>query len=329
MKLSKDEILKKANASCKNTLMETIHIKFVDAGEDFVIAKMPVTNKVHQPDGVLHGGATVALADIAGVSLAITQGHSAKSYVGFGKNTSAAENSRTVAGNAAFNIAVSDVVTVGIDGLSATISGTAYGVGNLVAFITAIQAKWNSNYVTGIVKSATTVKWLLTSDSDQFGAALANPTKSLIFTARDKGTPAIGVVPTVTITVASNTNTNLGYIIGNSQSKTNATADNGASGTALMLKITADTAGETLSEIGNNADGFSVAAKGAAVVFAGSGNATELLSTYKPNGAVASSAAATALNIFPTQSRSDVVNGEEANAAVASNAVSYTRVGWL
>ena len=66
MKLSKDEILKKANASCKDTLMETLQIEFVDAGDDFVIAKMPVTKKVHQPDGVLHGGATVALAETVG-----------------------------------------------------------------------------------------------------------------------------------------------------------------------------------------------------------------------------------------------------------------------
>lgn len=66
MKLSKDEILKKANVSCKNTLMETLQIEFVDAGENFVIANMPVTSKVHQPDGVLHGGATVALAETVG-----------------------------------------------------------------------------------------------------------------------------------------------------------------------------------------------------------------------------------------------------------------------
>ena len=63
MKISKDEILKKANESCKDSLMETLHIEFVDAGDDFVIAKMPVTKRVHQPDGVLHGGATVALAE--------------------------------------------------------------------------------------------------------------------------------------------------------------------------------------------------------------------------------------------------------------------------
>ena len=66
MKISKDEILKKANESCKDSLMETLHIEFVDAGDDFVIAKMPVTKRVHQPDGVLHGGATVALAETVG-----------------------------------------------------------------------------------------------------------------------------------------------------------------------------------------------------------------------------------------------------------------------
>lgn len=66
MKLSKDEIIKKANATCKDNLMETLQIEFVDAGDDYVIAKMPVTNKVHQPDGILHGGATVALAETVG-----------------------------------------------------------------------------------------------------------------------------------------------------------------------------------------------------------------------------------------------------------------------
>ena len=31
-------------------------------GDDYVIAKMPVNSRVHQPDGVLHGGATVQAA---------------------------------------------------------------------------------------------------------------------------------------------------------------------------------------------------------------------------------------------------------------------------
>lgn len=50
----------------KNTLMETLEIEFVDVGEDFVTAKMPVNSRVYQPYGILHGGATAALAETVG-----------------------------------------------------------------------------------------------------------------------------------------------------------------------------------------------------------------------------------------------------------------------
>lgn len=66
MKYTKDEILAISKKMCKNTLMETLEIEFTDVGEDFLIARMPVTPKVHQPDGVLHGGASVALAESVG-----------------------------------------------------------------------------------------------------------------------------------------------------------------------------------------------------------------------------------------------------------------------
>ena len=66
MQLSKQDVLAHANSICKNTLMETLNIEFIDFGEDFVIAKMPVNARVYQPDGVLHGGATVALAETTG-----------------------------------------------------------------------------------------------------------------------------------------------------------------------------------------------------------------------------------------------------------------------
>lgn len=46
--------------------METLDITYIDVGENFLLAKMPVTPKVHQPDGVLHGGASVALAESVG-----------------------------------------------------------------------------------------------------------------------------------------------------------------------------------------------------------------------------------------------------------------------
>ena len=66
MNPTKEQIIKAATAACKDTLMQTLNIEFVDAGEDFVIAKMPVDKRVYQPDGVLHGGATAALAETVG-----------------------------------------------------------------------------------------------------------------------------------------------------------------------------------------------------------------------------------------------------------------------
>lgn len=66
MQLSKEEFLKQANLASKNTLMETLQIEMVDYGDDFLTARMPVNSRVYQPDGVLHGGATAALAESVG-----------------------------------------------------------------------------------------------------------------------------------------------------------------------------------------------------------------------------------------------------------------------
>lgn len=62
----KSEILKGFNKRCKDTLMETLEIEYVDIGDDFLTAKMPVNSRVHQPYGLLHGGATAALAESVG-----------------------------------------------------------------------------------------------------------------------------------------------------------------------------------------------------------------------------------------------------------------------
>jgi len=64
--MDKKEILKLTNAICKNTLMETLEIEYTDVGEDYLTARMPISPKVYQPDGVLHGGATAALAESVG-----------------------------------------------------------------------------------------------------------------------------------------------------------------------------------------------------------------------------------------------------------------------
>jgi len=63
-------MLEMCNNISKNTLNETLSIKFIDIGEDFVKAKMPVNKSVHQPDGILHGGATAALAETVGSTAA-------------------------------------------------------------------------------------------------------------------------------------------------------------------------------------------------------------------------------------------------------------------
>jgi uncharacterized protein (TIGR00369 family) len=64
--MTKEETHALLKKICKNTLMETLDIEVSEVGDDYLIAKMPVTPKVHQPDGVLHGGATVALAETVG-----------------------------------------------------------------------------------------------------------------------------------------------------------------------------------------------------------------------------------------------------------------------
>ena len=60
------KMLEIANKITKNTLMETLEIEYIDVGPDFLVATMPVTPRVHQPMGLLHGGATVALAESVG-----------------------------------------------------------------------------------------------------------------------------------------------------------------------------------------------------------------------------------------------------------------------
>ena len=47
----------------QQTLIQTLEIEILEAVKDRVVAQMPVQPKVHQPFGLLHGGASVALAE--------------------------------------------------------------------------------------------------------------------------------------------------------------------------------------------------------------------------------------------------------------------------
>ncbi len=58
--------LETLNAFGKNTLPGHIGIEFTELGGDFIIARMPVDSRTHQPFGILHGGASVVLAETIG-----------------------------------------------------------------------------------------------------------------------------------------------------------------------------------------------------------------------------------------------------------------------
>jgi 1,4-dihydroxy-2-naphthoyl-CoA hydrolase len=48
------------------TLASHLGIEFVEIGEDYLRARMPVDDRTRQPFGLLHGGASVALAESLG-----------------------------------------------------------------------------------------------------------------------------------------------------------------------------------------------------------------------------------------------------------------------
>lgn len=51
-------------------MMKHLAIEFTEIGEDFLIAKMPVDTRTQQPMGLLHGGASVVLAETLGSTAA-------------------------------------------------------------------------------------------------------------------------------------------------------------------------------------------------------------------------------------------------------------------
>ncbi|MEO0574945.1 MAG: hotdog fold thioesterase [Pseudomonadota bacterium] len=53
-----------------NTLVSHVDIRFEDIGDDWVSASMPVDERTRQPFGILHGGATVVLAETLGSTAA-------------------------------------------------------------------------------------------------------------------------------------------------------------------------------------------------------------------------------------------------------------------
>ena len=50
----------------KNTIAEALGLELIEIGEGFVVGRLPVDGRTHQPYGMLHGGASVVLAETLG-----------------------------------------------------------------------------------------------------------------------------------------------------------------------------------------------------------------------------------------------------------------------
>jgi|ERR1035437_1135926 1,4-dihydroxy-2-naphthoyl-CoA hydrolase len=62
----RDYTLEFLSSFSKNTMKETLGIEFTEIGNDFLKAKMPVDHRTKQESGILHGGASVTLAETLG-----------------------------------------------------------------------------------------------------------------------------------------------------------------------------------------------------------------------------------------------------------------------
>ena len=61
-----NEALQKINEFQKNTITGVLGIEITDIGSDYICGKMPVDERTVQPFGLLHGGASAALAETLG-----------------------------------------------------------------------------------------------------------------------------------------------------------------------------------------------------------------------------------------------------------------------
>ncbi len=94
--------LKEINRFSKNTMVEHLEICITEIGDDYLKASMPVCAKTHQPMGILHGGATVALAETVSSIAAFLAAPSGKRCVGLEVN---ANHLRSVKSGLVFAVA--------------------------------------------------------------------------------------------------------------------------------------------------------------------------------------------------------------------------------
>jgi 1,4-dihydroxy-2-naphthoyl-CoA hydrolase len=68
---NKEQILERLNSWGGETLGKTLNIIFTEVTDESLTATMPVTPKIHQPYGIMHGGASCVLAETLGSCLSV------------------------------------------------------------------------------------------------------------------------------------------------------------------------------------------------------------------------------------------------------------------
>ena len=93
--LKKDIKLEDFSSWGKNTMSETLDMRFTEIGENYLKISMPVDNRTKQPYGLLHGGASVALAETVGsVASALVIDHTKHICVGLEINANHVRSAR-------------------------------------------------------------------------------------------------------------------------------------------------------------------------------------------------------------------------------------------
>jgi len=259
--------------------------------------------------------AILAAADSAGITLSASEGASAWVEITFSTNDSADENSTTnTITPASFQTHVSDSFTIGIAGSNSAVVTNIASTGSTEASLTnALANAWIAANSTSALR-----RWAVDSTTD---------TSKLRFTALDPGTSQVNSAIVFSASIASWTNSNVGYIIGNDVNYTNSTADNKAVGHGIVITMVADTAGRTLSEIGSPTMANLTTTAGNASITASGPTIVELTSTL--DRSVTESNVADATSVYATESRSDVIIPQESISAATSNAETFNRVHWL
>ena len=85
---SREYTVDELNGRPKGHIGDLLEIEFTEIGPDSISARMPVNEKTHQPHGILHGGASVVLAESLG-SVASNMVINSDKYIGVGLEVNA------------------------------------------------------------------------------------------------------------------------------------------------------------------------------------------------------------------------------------------------